>query len=134
MEVLKFDYSSSILPVRRDLPDAGVVDLDVREKIKCRVATLDSVITEAQWKKNIDLLKIDVQGAELMVLRGAEQTLPHVHFVYTEISFTPLYEGSCIFPEVYDYLRASDFRLLSLREGFRGKDGELFQGEALFAH
>ena len=134
MEVLKWDYSSSILPVKRDLLNmAEVIDLDVREKIACRVATLDSVMTESQWEGNVDLLKIDVQGAELMALRGAEQTLPHVDMIYTEVSFTPLYEGSCIFSEVYDFLCARGFRLLSLREGFRGKDKELLQGDAVFA-
>jgi FkbM family methyltransferase len=134
MEVLEWDYSSSILPVKRDLLNmAEEIDLAVREKIKCRVATLDSVMTEAQWKENVDLLKIDVQGAELMALRGAEQTLPHVHMIYTEVSFTPLYEGSSIFSEVYDFLCARGFRLLSLREGFRGKDRELLQGDAVFA-
>jgi len=53
--------------------------------------------------------------------------------IYTEVSFTPLYEGSCIFSEVYDFLCARGFRLLSLREGFRGKDKELLQGDAVFA-
>src|SRR5262249_48110957 len=129
MEVLKYDYSSSILPVKRDIRMAAVVDLDIREKIECRVATLDSVMAEAQWEDNIDLLKIDAQGAELMVLRGAEQTLPHIRVIYTEVAFTALYEGSCIFSEVYDFLCARGFRLLSLREAFRGKDRELLEGD-----
>jgi FkbM family methyltransferase len=133
MEVLQWDYSSSLLPVKRDLANVSeVIDLKVRENIECRVDTLDSVMVEAQWKENVDLLKIDVQGAELLALRGAEQTLPRVRMIYTEVSFTPLYEGSCVFQEIYDFLRAHGFRLLSLREGFRGKDEELLQGDALF--
>jgi FkbM family methyltransferase len=133
MEVLKWDYSSSILPIKRDIRMASVLDLDVREKIECTVLTLDSVIAEAQWEESIDLLKIDVQGAELMVLRGAKQTLPRVRAIYTEVAFTPLYEGSCIFSEVYDFLCPRGFHLLSLREAFRGKDRELLEGDALFA-
>jgi hypothetical protein len=90
-------------------------------------------MTEAQSKENVDLLKIDVQGAELMALRGAAQTLPRVRMICTEVSFTPLYEGSSIFSEIYDFLGDRGFRLLSLREGFRGKDSELLQGDAVFA-
>jgi hypothetical protein len=120
-EVLEWDYSSSILPVRRDLPKvSAVLDLSVREKINCRITTLDALMTEAGWAGNVDLLKIDVQGAELHALRGAEKTLPRVRFVLTEVSFTPLYEGSCVFGEVYDLLSAQGFRLLSLQDGFRG--------------
>jgi FkbM family methyltransferase len=133
MEVLEWDYSSSILPVRRDLPKvSAVLDLSVREKINCRVTTLDTLMTEAGWVGSVDLLKIDVQGAELLALRGAEQTLPRVRFILTEVSFTPLYEGSCVFGQVYDLLSERGFRLLSLQDGFRGGDGELLQSDALF--
>jgi hypothetical protein len=68
-----------------------------------------------------------------MVLRGAEQTLPHVRLIYTEVAFTRLYEGSRIFSGIYDFLCARGFRLLSLREAFQGKDRELLEGDALFA-
>lgn len=135
MDVLRWDYSSSLLPVKRDLPNVtALVDLDVREKIDCRVVTLDEVMAEAHWDEPIDLLKVDVQGAELMVFRGAPETLARARFVYAEVSFTPLYEGSCVFSDVYEFLRSRGFRLLALREGFRGKDGELLQGDALFGH
>jgi FkbM family methyltransferase len=134
MEVLNWDYSSSILPVRRDLQTvSAVIDLGIREKLECRVAKLDVLMKETGWNEPIDLLKIDVQGAELMVLQGATDTLPRVQFVYTEVSFTPLYEGSCTFGNLYSFLGAHGFRLLSLQEGFRGKDGELLQADALFA-
>jgi FkbM family methyltransferase len=134
MEVLNWDYSSSILPVRRDLPNvSAVLDLSVRENIAVRVRTLDALLSEIQWQGNIDLLKIDVQGAELMTLRGAERALARVQFLLTEVSFAPVYEGSCVFGEVFDFLSARGLRLLSLQEGFRGQDGELLQGDALFA-
>ena len=35
--------------------------------------------------------------------------------------------------EAYDFLRARRFRVLSLRDGFRGKDREVLQGDAWFA-
>jgi FkbM family methyltransferase len=133
MEVLNFDYSSSILPVRRDLPNvSATLDLNVREKITCRVTTLDTLLREAGWSESVDLLKIDVQGAELLMLRGAAESLPRVRFVLSEVSFQPLYEGSALFQEVYDLLTSEGFRLLWLNDAFRGQDGELLQSDALF--
>jgi hypothetical protein len=119
--------------VRRDLPNvSAVLDLGVREKIECRVTTLDALMREVSWTEDIDLLKIDVQGAELLSLSGAERTLERVLLLLTEVSFAPLYEGSCIFGEVYEFLTARGFRLLALQEGFRGRDEELLQGDAVF--
>lgn len=134
MEVLNWDYSSSILPVKRDLPNVStVIDLRAKERIECRVTTLDSLLAEQSCREPIDLIKIDVQGAELMVLHGAERTLGRTNLVLTEVSFMPLYEGSCVFGQVYDFLSTHNFRLLSLNEAFRGQDGELLQADALFA-
>ena len=133
MDVLNWHYSSSLLPVRRDLPNVStLLDLDVRQKIECQLTTLDQLMAE-HWKDGvIDLMKIDVQGAELMVLRGAAKTLKRVRFVLTEVSFIPMYEASCGFEELHGFLREHGFRLLAMEEGFRGKDGELLQCDALF--
>ena len=133
MDVLNWDYSSSLLAVRRDLQTVNaVLDLNVREKIKCQVTMLDTLMREHWQNGTVDLLKIDVQGAELMALRGGEQTLKRVRFVLTEVSFTRLYEGSCVLGELYSFLRERGFCLLAFQEGFRGQDGELLQCDALF--
>lgn len=134
MEILNWDYSSSLLHVRRDLPNVtAVLDLTVRETITCRVTTLDALVREAQWDSPIDLLKIDVQGAELMTLRGADHTLQRVESILAEVSLRQLYDGSCVLAQVYDFLCSRGFRLLSLRDAFRGGDGELLQCDAFFS-
>ena len=109
------------------------LDLGLRERIRCRVRTLDDLLLEVDWTEAIDLLKVDVQGAELLVLRGAERTLPRVRMVFVEVSFRPLYEGAAVFEEVYALLRENGLRMLSMEEGFRGTDGELLQADALFS-
>lgn len=42
--------------------------------INIKVRTLDSLLEELNFKK-IDVLKIDTEGAELLILKGAEETL-----------------------------------------------------------
>ncbi len=56
-----------------------------------------------------DYLKLDVQGAELDVFRGAVRLLEHVVVVHTEVEFLPLYKNQPLFAEVDQLLRKSGF-------------------------
>lgn len=64
--------------------------------------------------ERIHLLKLDTQGTELDILRGATGLLEagRVCVVYTEISFLPVYRGQALFPELDRFLRAAGFRLI----------------------
>ncbi len=64
----------------------------------------------------IDVLKVDVQGAELDVLRGAERSLQSVRLVELEVEFQSLYEGQPLFGEVDEFLRRRGFTLWRLRD------------------
>ncbi|MBD2150278.1 FkbM family methyltransferase [Pseudanabaena sp. FACHB-1277] len=133
MEVLNWDYSSSLLEVKRDIDNVNsILNLEVNQTIDCKVRTLDNILQEIHWKETIDLLKIDIQGAELMALKGAEQTLKRTKMIFTEVSFRRLYENAPVFQEVYDYLHDQGFKLLTVSDGFRGADGDLLQADALF--
>lgn len=58
-----------------------------------------------------DLLKIDVQGAELMVLENAAAGLRRALCVQTEVEFVPLYVGQPLFAEVDQFMRRHGFVL-----------------------
>ena len=62
----------------------------------------------------VDAMKIDTQGSELDVLRGAEATLASVRLVEVEVEFNELYEGIALFPAVDQYLRQQGFVLWKL--------------------
>lgn len=55
------------------------------------------------------LLKMDVQGAELDILRGCEKTLASVVAVHTEVEFLEMYKGQPMFADVDQFLRARGF-------------------------
>ena len=79
-------------------------------------------------------LKLDVQGSELSVLRGAERTLERVEVVETELSLVELYEGQALLPDVYAHLTQRGFGIWFLEPVFRdSSSGELLQLDGLFA-
>ncbi len=58
---------------------------------------------------HFDLLKIDVQGAELMVFANGRQRLAEAVAVQTEVSFVPLYKDQPSFGAVDTELREQGF-------------------------
>ena len=56
-----------------------------------------------------DFLKLDVQGAELMVLNGAEARLKDLLVIHTEVEFVPLYKGQPMFADIDSFVRARGF-------------------------
>jgi hypothetical protein len=65
-----------------------------------------------------EALKLDVQGLELAVLRGAGAALDRVLLVESEVEFNLLYERQPLFGEIDEFLRQRGFFLLGLRRTF----------------
>jgi len=61
-----------------------------------------------------DYIKIDVQGAELMVLRNGQSVLADALVVETEAEFVPLYRGQPLFGDLQVFLRDQGFLLHKL--------------------
>jgi FkbM family methyltransferase len=97
------------------------------------VARLDSFAEELAVATSTPYLKLDVQGYELQVCRGASETLAAAKAVECELSFTPLYEQQPLFPEVVAWLRNRGFVLAALETVHADpRTGELLQVNGLF--
>lgn len=59
---------------------------------------------------DVDFIKIDVQGSELDVFRGAEKALERATLIQTEVEFVEMYEDQPVFSDVDKVLRAAGFQ------------------------
>jgi FkbM family methyltransferase len=130
-EVNEAEQTSSLLKIHRQLPELSEVQLGTPTTLTVQTRTLDDITLEARISE-IDLLKIDVQGAEGKVLVGASQMLNRTRFIWVEVSFKPLYENSPTFFDIYAQMDAAGFGLLELTPEFRAPNREVLQADGLF--
>jgi FkbM family methyltransferase len=74
--------------------------------------TLDNVVAERGFPLP-DLIKMDIQGAELDVLKGAQKCLAHASDLILELQHTEYNLGAPLKDEVINYLKEKGFKLVS---------------------
>lgn len=80
-----------------------------------------------------NLLKIDTQGFELQVLRGAEQLLDRFSAIYCELSFVELYVGQPLASEIISYPFQRQFSLAGVYNITAARNFGFLQADMLFA-
>jgi FkbM family methyltransferase len=106
---------------------------EVRQE-RVNISTLEKVMTTGEFKslfREPALLKVDVQGYELEVLRGAGDWLRRFSWIYVEISFVELYERQPLAYEVIRFLDSAGFVLSDLGVPTM-LNGRAIQFDALF--
>lgn len=109
LNVTNNGQSSSILEL--DLHKIHHPDIHVNKILKVMTKRMDTLISE----NNIDLskydfLNIDIQGAELLALKGFGDLLNSIKYIYTEINTNSLYTGCALVSEIDEYLEKFGFK------------------------
>lgn len=118
----EFSPSSSLLPMgelhKQEWPhSAGHQDVEVRlERLD------DWARVQGQELRKPMLVKIDVQGFELSVLGGGEDTLRAADFAVLEVSFYELYEAQPLFADIHARMSGLGFIFRGNVEQFTSKD------------
>ena len=101
-------------------------------KVTQPITTIDELISSLHLPAP-DMLKLDLQGAELLALRGATEAMKTAQVIQVEASFMPFYQGQPLFAEVVAFLAERKFRLYDVHALWhRPLDGALAQGDFLF--
>jgi hypothetical protein len=130
MHVSRWDGSSSLLPIaaaqNEHFPVHGRIGSGDRRDGAARDCLGEAEITGTA------LLKIDVQGFELVALKGCEPLLSRFKYVYAEASFIELYVGQALAGEVVAYLLSKNFELICVANLSTGTSKRPIQADFLF--
>ncbi|MCP9927990.1 FkbM family methyltransferase [Cyanobium sp. CH-040] len=107
----------------------------VEEVIKTNVRRLDEVILE-QNLPTPDAIKLDIQGAESLVLSGLGTMLTDVKAVRLEVHFRELYLGEDLFDRIHAYMDSHGFELRRILndKGRRFRGGEIVEVDVFYVN
>jgi FkbM family methyltransferase len=108
--------SSSILQMSRLHKNLFPYTADLYEE-KVNLKRLDEVLSADQLEAGV-LLKIDVQGAEMQVIKGADKILKNVDIIISEVSYASLYENQPLAKEIIYLLESFGFKYIGNLEQF----------------
>jgi len=104
--------------------------------VNIEVTTLDDFVEENQISA-IDLLKIDTEGYDLKVLKGAEQSLHSgkIKLVYVECGLDPANDYHVFFPEILSFMNKLNYVFVGFfQTDLRKIDRKIHFSNALFVH
>ncbi|GAB4343829.1 MAG: hypothetical protein Kow0089_19930 [Desulfobulbaceae bacterium] len=83
---------------------------------------------------SIDILKLDIQGAELAALQGASSLLDShkIRLLFVEVEFMEIYRGQPLFHDVAAFLTGKGYSLYDFRGLSYTEKGQLAWGDAIF--
>ncbi len=126
-----FSKASSVLPMG-ELHKTSFPWSDKTTPVEVEMNTLDGLAGDLKLEGGV-LLKVDVQGFEDRVLRGATETLKRVDLILVETSLKPLYEGQASFHGIYNLLVNAGFEYAGNLDQLESpKDAAILQADALF--
>lgn len=98
--------ASSLFKASGDYP----VEKYVQDEIKVKTTSLEKFMKHHKVPR-IDLLWMDIQGAELMALKGASSRLTDIMTVHLEVEFMEIYSGQPLYKQLKRYLNKNNFYL-----------------------
>ena len=122
--------SSSFLPMnpkhREYFPGSDFIKTEIAS-----VKTLDSILPHLNLDLSRTLLKIDAQGFESKVIRGANRSLKFIPFCFLEVSLIQMYEGESSLIQILNQLSAYGHEVIDIYPGSSDSNGTLIQFDFL---
>jgi FkbM family methyltransferase len=107
-------WTSSLMRPRWGLTEDG----DQVEQRDVEMTTLDRLVEQRGWAAPFGI-KIDTEGYEDRVIRGASSLLQRTQFVVAEVSVAPRFEGGYSFADFIALMDEHGFALCDILDGIR---------------
>ena len=102
-----------------------------QKSVDVEVDTLDNVVSQTNLMP--DFVKLDLQGAELMALKGARNVLQHAELMMIEFGCLEAYEERATSRELMEVMYDNDYCLYDIVDcHYRPYDGALTGGDYIF--
>lgn len=105
--------------------------LQIKNEKNIQIKSLDDVLMNREIKKPI-LMKIDVQGYELEVLKGSENILKKIEYILIEVSENEMYEGQPLSHEIIQFLQDRNYQILKQNQSIKVDKTNFIQKDILF--
>jgi len=132
MQISEKEDSSSLLEIS-DLQNEIFPGTARSDSTTVVVSRLSKYLADNSLAQDV-FIKIDVQGYELEVLRGAAEVLDRIQYIYVECSFLELYKNQAVASDIIDYLANYGFSLGGVYNLCRDKKGVAVQADFLFVN
>ena len=100
--------SSSFLEIESKNNNSGYYKINEKRRIK--INTLDNVLGDIKIKTPL-LIKIDVQGFELEVLKGSKKLLKKTNYLLLEVSKNEMYKKQASEKEIINFMKKHKFKI-----------------------
>jgi FkbM family methyltransferase len=114
--------ASSLFIATGDYP----VETYVQNEVEVDCIRLDDLCQQLHINA-IDLIWMDLQGAELIALQSAGSLLEKVRYIYTEVSHRPIYKDQCLFEDVDAFLTGRGFRRCTTIDPARWQQDAIYE-------
>lgn len=98
---------------------------------KLYMNTLDKLL-ETHWNSKPDFIKMDVQGAELLILDGAKKSLENCEFILLETQILEYNKNAPKIKDVIVYMDEIGYQVYDIIDNHYLQDGTFFQTDILF--
>lgn len=121
--------SSSFLEIKKNISNEYLSkNIRLNTIQQAEISTLD---TEIPKDKKVNILKLDVQGFELKVLKGGNELLKRTNIVVLEMQNHDLYLDAPKYYELDDFLRIQGFELFDIIPSLR-QDMKLYEWDGIY--
>ncbi len=132
INVAENSYSSSLLEMMpahvQSAPDSKYVKKEVIE-----IRSLDAIFSDIAEPDGRIYMKIDTQGFENRVLKGASSSLAGIDMIQMEMSLVPMYKGELLFNDLCTIVSEKGYSLVAVEPVFSNPDtGQLLQLDGIF--
>lgn len=103
----------------------------VQDEIIVDTVRLDNILRSEDISE-VDLLWMDIQGAELMALKGLGKTINNIKVIHTEVEFIEIYTNQPLFEEIKSFLINKNFQFVGFTTQHQFAGDAVFLNQAYF--